>query len=193
MKVGYARVSTTDQNLSNQIETLRSFGCEKIFQEKQSGKSVDNREQLQLVLDFVREGDILVVTKLDRMARSVLDLNLIAKKLQDKQVDLRVLTQDIDTTTTYGKLVFNVLGAVAQFERELINERAREGIIKARERGVKFGRARKVDAALAATIRDESQTWNGSKAEFASRYGLSRATLYRILADVDKSQDSLIG
>ena len=193
MKVGYARVSTTDQNLGNQIETLRSFGCEKIFQEKQSGKSADNREQLQLALDFVREGDILVVTKLDRMARSVLDLNLIAKRLQDKQVDLKVLSQDIDTTTTYGKLVFNVLGAVAQFERELINERAREGIVKAKARGVKFGRARKVDATLAATIRDESQTWNGSKAEFASRYGLSRATLYRILADVDKSQDSLIG
>jgi len=190
MKIGYARVSTADQNLGNQIEALRSYGCEKIFQEKQSGKSADNREQLQLALDFVREGDILVVTKLDRMARSVLDLNLIAKRLQEKHVDLKVLSQEIDTTTTYGKLVFNVLGAVAQFERELINERAREGIIKAKARGVRFGRARKVDAALASVIRRESGAWNGSKSELAAKYGLSRATLYRILADEDQYETS---
>lgn len=183
MKVGYARVSTTDQNLSNQIDALHAFGCEKIFQEKLSGKSADNRAQLQLALDFVREGDVLVITKLDRMARSVLDLNIIAKKLQDKQVDLKVLTQEIDTTSTYGKLVFNVLGAVAQFERELINERAREGIIKAKERGVKFGRSRKVNATLAAAIRDEGRSWRGSKTELAKRYGVSRATVYRIISD----------
>lgn len=97
----------------------------------------------------MREGDVLVITKLDRMARSVLDLNIIAKRLLDKQVDLKVLTQDIDTTTIYGKLVFNVLGAVAQFERELINERAKEGIIKAKARGVKFGRSKKVNAEMA--------------------------------------------
>ncbi|NOT16377.1 MAG: recombinase family protein [Methylotenera sp.] len=90
MKIGYARVSTADQNLDNQVDALMAFGCDKIFQEKQSGKSADNREQLMLALDFVREADILVITKLDRMARSVLDLNIIAKRLVDKKVDLKV-------------------------------------------------------------------------------------------------------
>lgn len=181
MKVGYARVSTSDQNLDNQIDALTAFGCDKVFQEKQSGKSADNREQLMLTLDFVREGDVLVITKLDRMARSVLDLNIIAKRLQDKQVDLKVLTQDIDTTTIYGKLVFNVLGAVAQFERELINERAREGIVKAKARGVKFGRAKKVDDDLTTTILSELPLWTGSKSELADKHGISRATLYRMI------------
>lgn len=181
MKVGYARVSTSDQNLDNQIDALTAFGCEKVFQEKLSGKSAEYREQLQQALDFVREGDVLVITKLDRMARSVLDLNIIAKRLLDKQVDLKVLTQEIDTTTTYGKLVFNVLGAVAQFERELINERAREGIVKAKARGVKFGRAKKVNEALAGAILSDIPSWAGSKSELASKYGVSRATLYRII------------
>lgn len=129
----------------------------------------------------MRDDDVLVITKLDRMARSVLDLNLIAKRLQDKHVDLKVLTQEIDTTTTYGKLVFNVLGAVAQFERELINERAREGIIKAKERGVKFGRSKKADDALATVILSELAVWIGSKAGLANKYGISRSTLYRII------------
>jgi DNA invertase Pin-like site-specific DNA recombinase len=182
MKVGYARVSSTDQNLENQIEALNAFGCEKIFSEKQSGKSADNREQLQQALDFVREGDVLVITKLDRMARSVLDLNIIAKKLQDKKVDLKVLTQEIDTTTIYGKLVFNVLGAVAQFERELINERAREGIVKAKARGVKFGRIKKIDDKLIENINEELLTWVGSKAQLAVKHGISRASLYRLIA-----------
>lgn len=181
MNVGYARVSSTDQNLNNQIEALNAFGCGKVFEEKQSGKSTDNRAQLKLALDFVREGDVLVITKLDRMARSVLDLNLIAKKLEDKKVDLKVLTQDIDTTTIYGKLVFNVLGAVAQFERELINERARDGIIKAKARGVKFGRSRKVNSDMIRSIIAELPLWTGSKSELAKKHLISRATLYRII------------
>lgn len=181
MKIGYARVSTSDQNLDNQVDALIAFGCEKVFQEKQSGKSADNREQLMLALDFVRESDILVVTKLDRMARSVLDLNIIAKRLVDKKVDLKVLTQDIDTTTTYGKLVFNVLAAVAQFERELINERVREGIIKAKARGVKFGRSRKVNDDLTKSVISDLAMWTGSKSMLADKHGISRATLYRII------------
>jgi DNA invertase Pin-like site-specific DNA recombinase len=181
MKVGYARVSAVDQNLDNQIDALETFGCEKVFKEKLSGKFAENREQLQLALDFVREGDVLVITKLDRMARSVLDLNVIAKLLLDKKVDLKVLTQDIDTTTIYGKLVFNVLGAVAQFERELINERAKEGIVKAKARGVKFGRSKKVNEDLAKSILNELPLWTKSKSDLADKYGISRATLYRLI------------
>lgn len=181
MKIGYARVSTADQNLDNQILALEAFGCEKIFKEKLSGKSAENREQLQLALEFVRQDDVLVITKLDRMARSVLDLNIIAKRLMDKQVDLKVLTQDIDTTTIYGKLVFNVLGAVAQFERELINERARDGIIKAKARGVKFGRSKKVSAEMTSLILSELHSWAGSKSELAAKHKISRATLYRLI------------
>ena len=182
MKVGYARVSSIDQNLDNQIEALNAFGFVKIFLEKQSGKSAENREQLQQALDFVREGDVLVITKLYRMARSVLDLNIIAKKLQDKQVDLKVLTQEIDTTTIYGKLVFNVLGAVAQFEMELISERAREGVVKAKARGVKFGRTKKIEAKLTESIKSELLTWTGSKEQLADKHGISRASLYRLIS-----------
>lgn len=183
MKIGYARVSTADQNLDNQIAALNEYGCEKVFQEKLSGKSADNREQLQQALEFVRAGDVLAISKLDRMARSVLDLNIIAKRLMDKQVDLKVLTQDIDTTTIYGKLVFNVLGAVAQFERELINERARDGIVKAKARGVKFGRSRKVSSDMILSIIAELPLWTGSKSELANKYLISRATLYRIIGN----------
>ena len=116
------------------------------------------------------------------MARSVLDLNIIAKKLQDKQVDLKVLTQEIDTTTIYGKLVFNVLGAVAQFEMELISERAREGVVKAKARGVKFGRTKKIEAKLTESIKSELLTWTGSKEQLADKHGISRASLYRLIS-----------
>lgn len=132
----------------------------------------------------MRKGDVLVVTKLDRMARSVLDLNIIAKQLQDKQVDLKVLDQDIDTTTTYGKLVFNVLGAVAQFERELINKRVREGVKKAQARGVKFGRKVKIDddfkAAIIARLQ-ELGYYRTSKAQVAREFNIGRTTLYRMI------------
>lgn len=121
-----------------QIEKLKAYGCERIFTEKKSGASKQGRASLTEALAFIREGDELIVTRLDRLARSVRDLTNITSDLQAKQVSFVVLDQQIDTTTPTGKLLFHVLSAIGEFERELINERIRDGIIKAKNAGVKF-------------------------------------------------------
>jgi DNA invertase Pin-like site-specific DNA recombinase len=117
MKVGYARVSTTGQKLDVQMDRLAD--CDRIYHEKMSASSAHTRPELQKALDFVRDEDVFIVTKLDRLARSVVDLSEIVKKLQKKNVDLMVLDQGIDTTTIYGRLQFNILAAIGEFEREL--------------------------------------------------------------------------
>lgn len=185
MKVGYARVSTTGQSLESQIESLTKEGCEKIFQEKVSGKNADNREQLQLALEFVREGDVFIITKLDRLARSMIDLSIISKKLKDKKVGLKALDQpEIDTTSAIGELLFNVLGAVASFERSLIAERTAEGRKKAIAKGVKFGPKHKLtDSQLQKLIEDFKNPNGESKQAIADRNGISRASLYRLVAE----------
>lgn len=183
MKVGYARVSTTGQSLDVQLDALKAAGCEKVFREKQSGKRADTRAELQRAIDFVREGDALIVTKLDRMARSTLDLEQIAQRLQQRRVDLIVLDQkELDTTTRTGKLLFTLLGAIAAFERELILERAAEGRAKAMARGVRFGRPPTIDDAKKVTLRAEFASWEGSKVDLARKHGISKATLYRVVS-----------
>ena len=139
--VGYARVSSVGQTLVVQLDKLQQ--CDKIFQEKVSGIT-DKRPQLQACLEYVRNGDTLIVTKLDRLARSTLHLCQIAEELERKQVALQVLDQNIDTNSATGRLLFNMLGAIAQFETEIRAERQREGIQKARERGVQFGVKKKL-------------------------------------------------
>jgi DNA invertase Pin-like site-specific DNA recombinase len=131
-------VSTSGQSLEIQIEKLKAYGCEKIFTEKKSGANKQDRAALNEALTFIREADELVVTRLDRLARSVRDLTNITSDLQTKQVSFVVLDQKIDTTTPTGKLLFHVLSAIGEFERELINERIRDGIVKAKNAGVKF-------------------------------------------------------
>jgi DNA invertase Pin-like site-specific DNA recombinase len=141
MKVGYARTSTLDQKhgLAAQLEELQATGCEKIFQEQLS--SVDeNRSQLEAAIEFVREGDELIVTKLDRLARSVADLVGIEKQLTEKNAALKVLQPALDTSTSTGRLSFNVIASVAQFEREIMLERQREGIQRAKLAGKYKGR-----------------------------------------------------
>ena len=118
MRVGYARVSTAGQKLDLQLERLAD--CDRVFHEKVSGKSTRNRPELQNALDFVRDGDVFVVTKLDRLARSVVDLANIVQKFEVKNVDLVVLDQGIDTTSIYGRLQFNILAAIGEFERGII-------------------------------------------------------------------------
>ena len=138
-RVGYARVSSKEQNLEVQLEKLKD--CEKIYQEKQSGLD-GKRPKLQECLDYVREGDTLVVTRLDRLARSTLHLCEIGRLIKSKGVSLHVIDQSIDTETSSGELLFNMLGAIAQFETEIRSERQREGIRKALSKGVRFGRRR---------------------------------------------------
>ena len=188
MKVGYARVSTTGQSLDIQLEALKSNGCEELFQETESGKSADNREQLKTALQFVRKGDALVVTKLDRLARSMVDLGNIADTLKIKGADLIVLGQGgIDTTTSTGMLMFNMLGSFAQFERDLILERTAEGRAKAKAKGVKFGRKVKLDDIKLQEAIAEYKQRNLSASEVARKHGISRSSLYRLMQTIDPS------
>lgn len=180
MIVGYARVSTSDQKLDTQIDQLEAYSCERIFSEHFSGKSADKRQELLSALSFVREGDILVVTKLDRLARSAVDLGRISEQLEKQKVDLVVLNQNIDTSTPTGKLMFTMIGAFAEFERDLIRERCAEGIAKAKEKGVQFGRKRKLTDAKVQQLRADYQSGELSRVELAQKYGVSRATLYRL-------------
>src|SRR5262249_46819764 len=141
MQIGYARSSTVDQEagFQAQIKSLKTVGCDKVFAEQVS--SLAEREQLEAALDYARDGDTIVVTKLDRLARSVSHLVAIGARLEAKGIALKVLEQAIDTSTSTGRLMFNMLGAIAQFERELMLERQREGIAKAKAEGKYRGRA----------------------------------------------------
>lgn len=183
LRIGYARVSTQGQSLDNQMDRLTTSGCTKLFTEKYSGAKSD-RKQLKAVLGFVREGDALVVTKLDRLARSSVDLGQIARKLESKGVDLVVLDQKIDTTTPTGKLMFTLIGAFAEFERDLIRERCQEGIAKAKDRGVKFGRKAKLSSKQLAELRVEFEAGELGRTELAEKYGISRPSLYRLVNEV---------
>lgn len=137
--IGYARVSTKEQELDIQVDKLTAYGCEKIFKEKQSGAKSD-REELAKVMDYLREGDTLVVYKIDRLARSTFDLHKIARDLEAKGIGLVFIKENIDFTTPAGKLMFTMLGAIAEFERDLINERTAEGRARAVAQGKHMGR-----------------------------------------------------
>lgn len=181
MKIGYARVSTTGQDYETQLAKLKAEGCEKIFSEKQSGKSADNREQLQQALDFCREGDVLVVTKLDRLARSMGDLWVIVRKLEEKGCAFKVLDQSgMDTSNATGKLLFNILGSIAEFERDLINARTEEGRKAAKAKGVKFGRKAKLSDAQVKAIQGDVRAGEMSMQAIADKYGIARNSVYRL-------------
>lgn len=178
MKVGYARVSTADQNLETQIEQLERAGCQKIFQEKESGAK-SNRPELTKALDYIREGDVFVVTKLDRLARSMIDFWKILECIETKDVGLSILNMQLDTTTAQGRLMMGVLSSVAEFERSLILERQKEGIAKAIAAGKKFGRP-----ALPPQIKDQVRLLAGSgipKCQVANELGISKSSVYKVL------------
>lgn len=181
MKIGYARVSTTGQDLSTQVEKLKAEGCEKIITEKQSGKSADDREELQRAIFWMGAGDVLVVTKLDRLARSMADLHQIVKTLHDKGAAFKVTDQaGIDTTTPTGKLLFNVLGSIAEFERDLINGRTAEGREAAKAKGVKFGRKPKMEDSQIEAIKADVKSGALSMQAIADKYGIARNSVYRL-------------
>lgn len=179
MKIGYARVSSLGQSLDSQIEKLKAFGCEKIFQEKKSGGSTGKREAVKDALEFGREGDVLVITKLDRLARSMFDLQSISETLERKKVDLVVLDQKIDTTTPTGRLTFHLLGAVAEFERDLINERRNEGMERAKEKGVQFGRKPKLSDVQIDELRAAHRAGETPTA-LMKRFEISKSSFYRL-------------
>lgn len=184
MIVGYARTSTQDQlaGLESQLKELEKSGCEKIYQEQVS--SVANREQLEAALDFMREGDMFVVTKLDRLARSIRDLMDWLDKLSQKKVAVKILNLGLDTQSPTGTLILNVLGCVAQFEREMMLERQRDGIAKAKAEGKYKGRKpiseeRRTEIVLLA---EEGLT----KSSIAKQVGVGEATVYRVLAEKNR-------
>jgi len=178
MRVGYARVSTVGQKLDVQLDHLAD--CDRIYREKASASSTKNRPELRNALDFVREEDVFVVTKLDRLARSVVDLSNIIHLLEEKKVDLVVLDQGIDTTTIYGKLQFNILASIDEFERGLITERSLEGRQKAKERGVVFGARPKLSNDEIQDLIRDYETPGLSKREVAEHYGISKSSVYRL-------------
>jgi DNA invertase Pin-like site-specific DNA recombinase len=181
--VGYARVSSVGQSLDVQTEKLTKAGCARIFAEKKSGRLYENRPQLQACLAYVREGDILVISRLDRMARSVLDLAKIADSLEKNGVALRVLDQSIDTSTSEGRLMFSLLGAFAQFEADIRAERQLDGIALAKQKGVRFGRKAVLTDDQKATIRRLKVEENFSVGQLQSKFRVGRATIYRALQE----------
>lgn len=178
MIVGYARVSSTSQSLQVQHEQLEAAGCDKVFSEKRSGRTTDGRDALADAIDFVREGDILAVTRLDRLARSVVDLHRLIERLTAKGCGFRVLQQSgIDTTTSTGKLTLSILGAVAEFEADIRRDRQRDGIERAKTRGVYQGRKASIDRAQVKAMAEA-----GIKpVAIARELGCNRSSVYRLL------------
>jgi DNA invertase Pin-like site-specific DNA recombinase len=180
MQIGYARVSTQEQNPALQLDALQQAGCEKIFTEKASGAQRE-RPELKAALDYIRPGDALVVWKLDRLARSIRQLIDTIESLEARGIGFRSLTEAIDTTTPGGKLIFHIFGALAEFERSIIRERTKAGLASARARGKLGGRPRawnETDVAAAkALLRDPNITVE----QAAKRLSVAPSTLYRHL------------
>ena len=178
--VGYARVSSVGQSLDVQLSKLSGYGCTKVYQEKRSGTTAD-RPELKACLDYVRESDVLVITKLDRLARSTFHLTHLADQLSNKGVELVVIDQNIDTSTPVGKLLFNVLASIAEFETQIRSERQLDGIEKAKANGVKFGAKAKLTDAQIEQMKSDRADGVLIK-DLMKAYDLSKASVYRLLA-----------
>src|SRR6267142_5987306 len=175
--IGYARVSTNDQTLDIQEAALKAAGCEVIRQEKASGTTTEGRAELRTVLDFLRKGDVLIVTRIDRLARSIGDLQDIVRAVKAKGASLKATEQPIDTTTAAGKAFLDMLGVFAEFETNLRKERQLEGIAKAKANGVYKGRPPSIDVMK---VRDLKKKGLGAS-EIAKALKIGRASVYRAL------------
>jgi DNA invertase Pin-like site-specific DNA recombinase len=181
MKYGYARVSAKTQDHAAQVEALRAAGCERIFMEKASGKSTSGRREFDKLMRALAAGDTVVVTKLDRLARSSRDLANILHDLQERSCGFVSLREAwCDTTTPVGKLLMTIMGGVAEFERELIRDRCDEGIERAKRKGTKFGRPAALDSSQRRTIA-ERYAKGETMAELAREYEVGEATIWRAL------------
>lgn len=186
MRIGYARVSTIDQNLDRQIDALKDAGCEKIFAEKASGRS-KNRPELQRMLEYMRQGDQVVVVKLDRIGRNTKNLIELSEQFESAGIDFISLGDSIDTSTATGRLFFTVLAAISQFETDLNRERTKEGIAAARRRGNTGGRPKKDPGMVDRAIRMyNARTF--TVREISQATGLSKASIYRYVKQ-DALQD----
>lgn len=180
MLIGYARVSTLDQNSNLQTDALTIAGCQKIFIDKISGTTAQ-RPELDKLKEQLREGDTLVVWRLDRLGRSLKDLIDWMNNLEFQKVTLKSLQENIDTGTSTGKLVFHIFGALAEFERNLIVERTNAGLQAARARGIKGGRKRKLDATKLKTAQTMYDSRNHSIKEICETLKITKPTLYKYL------------
>jgi len=179
MLVGYARVSSAGQSLEVQRDALVASGCEKLFAEKQSGTSTDNRAALAEALDFIREGDTFLITRIDRLARSVGDLEAIVARVRAKGAFLKAIEQPIDTSTPAGIAFLQMLGVFAQFETAIRKERQLEGIAKAKQEGRYKGRKPSVDVEQVRKLKAEGIR----PSVIAATLGIARASVYRALGD----------
>jgi DNA invertase Pin-like site-specific DNA recombinase len=184
MKVGYARVSTRDQTLDLQLDALKKAGCSRVYTETVSGGAHADRPELKRLMDTLRKGDVLVIWKLDRLGRSLKNLIEIVNELLQRHVGLKSLNDPIDTTTSHGRLIFNIFASLSEFERDVIRERTNAGLAAARARGRKGGRPRGLDssaeqtACAAETLYREGKL---SSQQIADRLRISKSTLYSYL------------
>ena len=185
MLVGYARVSTEDQDLLRQTFELRGAGCEKIYQETITGTK-KHRPELDAMLDFIREGDVVVVCELTRISRSTKDLFSLVEKIEEKGAKIKSLKEDwLDTTTAHGKLLFTMMAGLAQFERDLISERTKSALAAKKAAGMKLGRPRVDDEQLEKAVR-LYMTKEFEVKEFVQMTKISKSTLYR---EIDRLKD----
>lgn len=182
MKLGYARVSTTEQDLSLQLDALKDAGCEKIHEDRISGAKTD-RPGLQEALGYLRKGDTLVVWRLDRLGRSLKHLIETVNDLEERGIGFQSLQESINTTTSSGRLVFHIFGALAEFERNLIRERTQAGLVAARARGRKGGRPKSLDAKKTALLCELYDSKKHTIKEICELLDISRPTLYSYLRE----------
>jgi len=175
--IGYAKVSTTDQDLSIQEAALRAAGCDVIRAEKRSGTTTEGREELRTVLEFLRRGDVLMVTRIDRLARSIGDLQDIVQTVRTRGASLKATEQPIDTSTAAGKCFLDMLGVFAEFETNLRRERQLEGIAKAKAAGVYKGRPASIEASRVRELKAQGVR----PVDIAKALGIGRASVYRVL------------
>lgn len=187
MRIGYARVSTADQTLSMQLDALRAAGCERVYQETASGKQAD-RHELAQALKALRPGDTLMVWRLDRLGRSLPHLISTVASIEAQGASFESITEKIDTHSATGRLVFHVFSALAEFERNLISERTREGLQAARRRGTKGGRRPVLDATAVAQVRSLMADRTTSPAAIAQRFKISKSTLYKLVRSGEGAQ-----
>ncbi|MBF0290239.1 MAG: recombinase family protein [SAR324 cluster bacterium] len=179
MKIGYARVSTSDQRLDGQIDDLKKVGCQQIVTEKESSST--DRPKLEEALQWLREGDVLICTRMDRLARSIQNLIDVMQRLQEKNVEVIFLDQNLDTASAGGRLIFHVFAAVAEFERDLIRERTKKGLQAARQRGRLGGRKKVLTGTKLKAFYEMYDSKQLSMAQISETIGVNKRTLYDYL------------